>query len=315
MAHLPPHLRQVLGARALLPRIGGAAFMDGGSGMAATDLGVLQRKPAAAAMHAPGVTAAAAAAAAAEGGAAAAADGAVAVLLQRQAAAPPRSPRPDCGAVTPRDTHPPLPPGRSSGAVTPTGAVYRQGSMGAQLVAEALRQELTLQLAAAAGTGHGGLGVSLRSQRQHPRSRSRSPLPAGHAEGSRHSTGSADAAYEQLLQLQQHQPGSLSARSSANGRHSPGAAPPEPLVPIFPGLRRARTDAAQGSGAATPRLVVPLAPPPRRSNHLAKRVQEQVRGGWGWGGVCGCGWWGVVGGGVCVCGGGERGGGGGGCGG
>ena len=335
MRSLPPHLRSVFGARALLPRIGGAAFMDldgplhtqGAETMVA--VAGLGKQPAAAAavVRADGSAAAAVAVAGGDGAVAVASgSGAPQQLADagkspRHAPLPPRSlpagspaplspapsprpvspQRPSSGGGTPRQ----LPAGRArSGATTPQGAgssmhgsvsagyLLKQGSLGASLVAEALRQEIAAQLASAAAVQAGGSGPA---NRRRERSRSLSPLPSARQAGSsRHSLAGQGGDALAAAAAARPSPFVADAPAGALGRQSRPAQPatqaqaqqrtaPEDVPgPIFPGLRRSRSDAAQSvsSGAATPRLVVPLqAPPPRRSTNLSQRVQEQARAG------------------------------------
>ncbi len=315
MRSLPPHLRSVFGARALLPRIGGAAFMDldaplHSQGAEATMVlaGGGKGPAAAAALVQANGAAAAAVAVAGAGVAVASPQAADAVQAQQQGTRAPHSP-----ALSPRPLSPQrlssaggtpqqLPAGRArSGATTPTGGggssvhgsvsasyIMKQGSLGASLVAEALRQEIAAQLANAAAAQTGASG-SANPNRQ--RSRSLSPLPrqagssrqslAGHDGAAGPSAGAARPS-----PFGSDLPGPPSQRQGHPPRQAPQAqpqqqaAPEEALAPIFPGLRRTRSDTAQSvsSGAATPRLVAPLRPPPpRRSTNLSQRVQDQAR--------------------------------------
>ncbi|KAL4430835.1 hypothetical protein ABPG75_006091 [Micractinium tetrahymenae] len=326
MRSLPPHLRTVFGARALLPRIGGAAFMDlegplhsqGAEASVAAVAGSKGPAAAAAVVQANGTAAAAVAVAGADGSVGMAGTGmppqaGEAGKSPRRGPVPPRSlpavspaqsprplspQRPSSGGGTPRQ----LPAGRArSGATTPTGGtgssmhggaaagyLFKQGSLGASLVAEALRQEIAAQLAAAQAGGGGS------TNRPAERSRSLSPLPSGRRAGSsRHSLTGHDGtallppAATRPSPFVADAPGAASQRQGQSPR-LPQAAQAQPQqhtepvevpAPIFPGLRRSRSDAAQSvsSGAATPRLVVPLRPPPpRRSTNLSQRVQEQI---------------------------------------
>jgi hypothetical protein len=308
MRSLPPHLRGVLGARALLPRIGGADFMhqgQGGGGTAAParssdhldeahrrrDLS-LRLPDAAAAPAAPAPAAAApnySAAATPEGGSPSAphpADVAAALIGVGQVAVGgtaaglrspgklPRSPRAlGSGALSPvaRSQRQPQPGlAGSGGGSMHGGLLYKQGTVGAALVAEALRQEVAAQLAAANVTPGGG-----RGRGGPPRSRSRSPLPRG--AGSRHSLSSPETVVAQAAPAG---PGNASAHTNpSNLEQQQEQEQEQSLPPLFPGLRRTRSDMAASSGASTPRIVVPLPPPPaRRSTNVSQRVQDQV--GW-----------------------------------
>ena len=274
---LPPHLQQVLGTSSLLPRIGGAVFMHAlhENGAKATVAGAAAAQGTAAAAAPADATAVVATAkpAAVEGGpvsAAAAANGNLQPAKPGQASLSPRA-----GAAI----------AAGSGAVTPVGdgsmrngLMYKQGSVGAALVAEALRQEVAQQLAAAAATAAAGGGSGLVSAR--PRSRQPSPLPGARARsGSRQSMTSPEGA---VLPA----PPPVSAASpfaapdaGAAQQQEPGAQqPPQPPLHLFPGLPRSRSDAAASmSSTPTLRPIVALPPPPpRRSTNLSQRVQEQV---------------------------------------
>lgn len=156
-----------------------------------------------------------------------------------------------------------------SGSRTPQGSgsmsaglLYQQGSVGAALVAEALRQELAEQLAAATTSARGGLPPRGRS-------RSLSPLPT------RRSTDGSRAA-SPLPRQGSGQQGQQAAGSSPAG--TAGLELPPSLL-LFPGLPRAGSGPVSGggSGSSTPRLRAALPPPPpRRSTHVSQRVLEQV---------------------------------------
>lgn len=299
---LPPHLRPLLTARALLPRIGGAAFMMGGlslqeehapgrayaAGDGAAAAAAVPEGGSAAAVMANGQAAVVTAAAPAAAGTAAdatatatiqaAADG----KLGRQPNKPPLSPFGAAAAAAAVGGGPSAALARRSRSVSgsgartppgdvtvPAGLVYKQGSVGAALVAEALRQELAEQLAAAAAASARS-GLPPRG-----RSRSLSPLPRRSLDGSRHTSPLP-------------RPPAAGGQQAAGGSSTAGAAGPAgaagmelpPAVPLFPGLRRAGSGPASGggaSGSSTPRLRVALPPPPpRRSTHVSQRVQDQV---------------------------------------
>ena len=297
MNRLPPHLRPVLGLRSLLPRIGGAGYMmvpsesqlpvmGGSNGLKATHGPAAaagtegsQRAGSAADGSAPTSPMAAAAAAAAAADAHASvsrsAGAAKAGVPPLKPPLAPLSPR-AAAAATSRRTSARGHSAAGSGTTTPPGGgsvhaglLYRQGTVGAALVAEALRQEVAEQLAAAAAaTARGGLGARGRS-------RSLSPLPA---------RGSRPASRGRLTSPDD-EPLPGPARPAAPGAVRAPSPPPPGMAglgasagaPIFPGLRRAGSGRSEASGASTPRLAVPLPqPPPRRSTSLSARAQQQI---------------------------------------
>lgn len=292
---LPPHLRPLLTARTLLPRIGGAAFMLNGHASLEQERTPPRTSPTAAAAAARSSLTAEGSgllgAAAAPGAAAAAALPAVAADATATVAA----------AAANKDARPlPKPPvspqglaagaaaagtggaGRrraisSSGSVTPpagaslhAGLLYKQGSVGAAMVAEALRQELAEQLQRAAGghTGPAGRG----------RSRSLSPLPSRHSRGGSRSSLVFPEASSLISPFADPAAGGQPPpQGAANGAAPAAGTSLPPAAPLFPGLPRHGSGTAPSSGTSTPRLRTQLPPPPpRRSTNIGRRVQEQV---------------------------------------